>query len=169
MKKIIFSLFVVFALLSVANPAHALLCKSGQAGNSDECWTEVKVSSAETNVVSAGAVLMYDITTDSADTNAYQVVLTTASLDAHRVAGVAQSIIATGDTGLILVKGKGKLNVHGVTATGDRVFTSASEGHAGTTIPAMGATNTSSGDPIGFALQNSTAARATIDAYINVI
>ena len=171
MKKILFSLLIAFSLLAVSENAFALICKTGQAGNSDECWTEVKVSARETMVVSAGSILVYDMATDSADRNAYEVVLATASLDRYKVAGVAQQTIATGDSKLVLVRGKGKLIVKGaVDATGDRLYVSSTEGKAGSQIGLGVPFTTASADPIAFALQSATSGpQTTIDAYITVL
>lgn len=167
MKKIKFLFLFVFALL-LSHNAFALNCKSGQSLNSDECWTEVKVSAQETGVVSAGSVLVYDTGTDSAERAAYEVRLATASLDSFRIAGVAQTRIATGDTALVMVRGKGKICLAGTVASYDRLYTSASAGLSGTTFGASTAAITS-GDPIGYALQASTGTRATIDAYITIV
>lgn len=171
MKKILFSLLIAFGLLTVSSPAFALSCKNGQAGNSDECWTEVKVSNRETNVVSAGAILVYDMNTDSADRNAFEVVLATASQDSFFVAGVAQRRIATGDTDMVLVRGKGVINVITTVSTGDRLYVSSSEGHAGKLFGNGSGTTVVSTDPIGFALETDTsgAPGATVDAYITIL
>lgn len=172
MKKYFISFLFVLALIVVAsNPAHALQCKAGNFEASDECWTNVKVSSAETYVVSAGSVLVYDITTNSAQRNSFEVRLADASADTHLIAGIAQSVIATGDYGRVLVRGKGKLVLApgAVVATGDRLYTSSSVGKAGTAMSSYVTSDISSGDPIAFALQASTAAAATIDAYITIL
>lgn len=165
-----FGLFFVLALLSVipsfSPKAYALACKTGQSLNSDECWTWVTVSAQETGVVSPGSVLVYDVATDSALRNSFEVRLATASIDSTRFAGVAQRLIATTDADMILVRGKGKLAVVGIVSTGDNIFTSSSKGKAGTTAGAYSKGRISSSDSIAFSLQNSTATDATIDAYI---
>lgn len=176
MKKlfIVFSVLVL-ALLIAGPSAFALQCKAGNFESSDECWTNVKVSATETYVVSAGAILVYDITTDSAQRNSFEVVVADASADDHLIAGVAQSIIATGDYGRALVRGKGKLCLGhaggaGITvATGDRLYVSSSRGKAGTTLATSGSTAVSSSDPIAFALQANSTTPATIDAYITIV
>lgn len=166
MKKFKF-LFVLALLFGVASPAFALNCKTGQSINSDECWTDVKVSLLETNVVSAGSILMYDINTGDVDRGSYEVVLTTASNDTYRVAGVSQSVIATGDWGKVLVRGQGKIRNFAAVASGERLFPSASEGKAGSTS-GSGAANQASSDPIGWALATGTADSIT-DAYISLL
>lgn len=168
MKKIKF--FLVLALILSAfsaADAYALQCKSGQSLNGDECWTEVQVSLLETNVVSAGAILVYDMNTGDVDRGAYEVVLATASNDEYRIAGVAQTTIATGDRGLVLVKGKGQLLTRSACASGDRLYVSSSEGKSGTT-PGLGNTVIVSPDAVGWALEACTS-DATADAYITVI
>lgn len=169
MKKIKF-LFVLALLFLAASPAFALQCKEGQSINGDECWTSVKVSLLETNVVSAGSILIYDINTGDIERGAYEVVLATASLDDYRIAGVAQQTIATGDWGKVLVKGKGLVIMRDVAASGDRIYVSSIEGKGGTTggRAADGTNRISSADPIGFLLEASTA-DATHDAYITIL
>lgn len=161
MKKIKFFLLFAFALL-VANSAFALQCKDGNAPMGDECWTEVKISSVETTKVIPGTVLEFDATTDNAIENAYVVRVANASADFAAIAGVAQSVIATGDYGRVLVRGKGKVKVTaGINATRDSLYASSTAGTLGTGI-ATGAY------PIAFALQTSAAA-ATIDAYVVIV
>lgn len=162
MKKIKFLFLLAFALL-VAKSAFALQCKDGNAPMGDECWTEVKVSSAETTRVIPGTVLEFDTTTDNAIDNAYIVRVANASADNAALAGVAQSVIATGDYGRILVRGKGKLRATaGVNATRDYLYASSTAGALGT----IGATGHV---PAAFALQTNTTAAATIDAYIVIV
>lgn len=166
MKKINF-LFVLALLIGLTSNAYALTCKTGQSGNSDECWTDVMVSRLETNVVSAGSILVYDINTGDPDRGAYEVVLATASNDTYRVAGVAQSRIPTGDWGTVLVRGQGQIISRSAGASGDRLFPSTSEGKAGTTS-GSGAANQASSDAVAWLLEAATA-DATHDAYISVL
>lgn len=163
MKKI-YSLFFVFGLLLAVNSsdAFALSCKTSQSNQSDECWTDVKVSALETVPVVAGVLLKYDINTSDDDRGAYEVRVASASVDYGRIAGVAQRTIATGDRGQILVRGQGKLRSVSAVASGDYLFASSTAGSAGST-----AANTGSQD-VGFALSAGSAA-STIDAYITVI
>lgn len=165
MKKILFSLFLVLALVAVASPAFALQCKEGNYG-SDECWTSVKVSASETTPVIAGTVLMYDFASSTGpDDSAFQVRVSSASTDVYKVAGVAQGPISTGDRGMILVRGQGQLQVANSATSGDRLYTSSTAGKAGT----IGGDNitTSHDGMIAFALETSVS--ATIDAYIVVV
>lgn len=176
MRKYIF----VFALLFVsfflmASPSFALLCKEGQGlDKSDECWTAVRIPSNLTYVVSVGSVLVHDFTNaDSAELASVMGTTSTASLDTYNVIGVAQSVIATGDTGMVLVRGKGKVLAIGVTASGDRLFTSTTRGNVGTGVPRVANANMdtqTSGDPIAISLQTrTTGTTGTIDAYIKGI
>lgn len=169
MKKInfLFVLALLFGMGLVADNAYALNCKTGQSGNSDECWTDVKVSALETNVVSAGAVLVYDKNTGDPDRGAYEVVLATASADRHRIAGIAQQRIATGDWGRVLVRGQGQLFTRAAASSGDLAYVSTSEGKSGH-LPGVASGNTASADPIGWFLESSTGDEA-VDAYINVL
>lgn len=158
--KVLFLL--AFALL-LASPAFALQCKDGNYAGSDECWTEVRISSVETTPVIPGTVLEYDATTDADETNAYIVRVANASADYAAIAGVAQTRIATGDYGRILVRGKGKVRLTaGVNATRDYVYASSTAGALGP-IPATNAV------PVAFALEPNTSAAATADAYVLVL
>lgn len=163
MRKMI--LFVL-ALLIIASPAWALQCKTSQSGQSDECWTTVRVSNLETTAVIPGMLLVYDFTDDNVDDAAFQVRVSTASEDGYKVAGVAQSVIATGDQGAILVRGKGKLRVAGGNASGDRLYPSTTAGSAGRHGP--GGVLASHDALVAFALAANTGA-ATTDAYIIVV
>jgi hypothetical protein len=151
------------SFITSSNPAFALQCKDGGSQNADECWTDVQVSISETTPVIPGAILKYDVATDSAEENAFEVRVASASADYGRVAGVAQSRIATGDWGRVLVRGPGKIRkvIGGVQVTGDYLFVAVSN-DAGS-VQATGAS------PIAFTRQATTAAGATVDAYIVVI
>lgn len=165
MKKYSFLILLAFALL-LAKPAFALQCKAGNGGmESDECWTEVKISIVETNPVIRGTVLYYENSTDSSEENGFEArVSSTPSNDRVRVAGVAQRSFATGDTARILVRGSGALRVTQTVATGDLLYVGGSDaGTAGRNAAA------SRDQAIAFARQASTTQRATIDAYIVVI
>lgn len=168
MKNIkFFVLALLFSVVLISQNAFALQCKSGQSLNGDECWTEVKVSLLETNVVSAGSILVYDINTGDVNRGDHEAVLATASADEYRVAGVAQTVIATGDRGLVLVRGHGQITTRSACASGDRLYVSSSEGKSGTT-GGQGGSAIASADPIAWALEACTA-DATHDAYITVI
>ena len=173
MKKFIFSVLFVLALLVAVSPAFALQCKEGNYG-SDECWTNVIIASNDTTVVIPGTVLVYDhravdATVDTAD---FTVRAQTVSTDSNRIAGVAQQTIATGDRGMVLVRGHGQIRyvAEGGTSTsvasGDRLYLSATDGAAGQNRP-----NDASASVDGSfarALEASTTG-TTIDAYITVI
>lgn len=168
MKKY-FLMFALGLLLSagLVPNSFALQCHEGNLG-SDECWTNVIVSPLETNVVNRGTILVYDFNGGSTDTAAYQVVVSGASTDNYRVAGVAQATIATGDSGLILVRGQGKMKTLGNLASGDRIYTSviAGRGVKGSSVDAVSVA--SHDKAIAFALQASTT-DATNDAFITVV
>lgn len=166
MKKI---LFIVLALIVASTPAWALMCKTSQSGNSDECWTQVKLSASETRVVSQGTVLVYDFTSSTGtDDSAFQTIVSTAATDGYRVAGIAQRTIATGDQDMILVRGKGKIHMFGGTTSGDRLFVSTNAGRAVNRASFDVASVASNDKPIAFALETQ-ASTATIDAYITVV
>lgn len=156
-------LFLLACALLLASPAFALQCKDGNYAGSDECWTEVRISSVETTRVIPGTVLEFDATTDSDETNAYVVRVANASADWAAIAGVAQTNIATGDYGRILVRGKGKLRVSGHNfSSRDFLYASSTAGSLGLTASASNAS------PSAFALESSTSS-ATIDAFIVVV
>lgn len=161
-------LFLALVLSFVIVPASfAMQCHSGNLG-SDECWTNVMVSPLETTVVEKGTILMYDATASSADLNAFQVKVTTANTDGYKVAGVAQRTIATGDYGLVLVRGQGFLRTIGAVTSGDRLFVSGSTGKGVKGASVDTASVASHDKAIAFALVTS-ATDATGDAYITVV
>lgn len=168
MKKINVLLILALLLIS-AKSAFALQCKSGNAPMSEECWTEVKVSSVETVPVIAGTVLEFDATTDTAIDNAYIVRVANASADNAAIAGIAQGRIATGDYGRIMVRGKGKVRKsQGAVSTRDYLYAAvavATQDNGGV----LGPSAVSGHKPLAFSLQTQTDARATIDAYIVVV
>jgi hypothetical protein len=158
--KVLFLL--AFALL-LASPAFALQCKDGNYAASDECWTEVRVSISETTRVIPGTVLTYT-NTDTAEKNAFEVRVASTSTDYMRVAGVAQSTIATGDSGRVLVRGAGKLRIvdQSVNASGDYLYLGKGAGSAAPTAAS------SRDQALAFSRQT-TASAATIDAFIVVV
>lgn len=165
-------LFLAFALsLFIVPSSYALQCHQGNLG-SDECWTNVQVSSSETNVVDRGTVLIYDFSSSAnSDQAAYQVRVATATTDNYKVAGVAQNTIATGDSGLVLVRGQGKIKIAGAATSGDRLYTTGTGGRKGFTAvgTSLDATSAASRDKaIAFALETSTT-DATKDAFIVVV
>ena len=181
MKKFIFVALFVLALVLVVTPAFALDCKNGNFG-SDECWTNVQVSPLETLPVSIGTVLIYDVSAGpltADDGGAFQVRVLGAganSYDGYKVAGVAQRTIATGDRGIIQVRGKGKVRVASNIASGDRLYVAVDSINSGVLGKRAGtATEASSLDKIiAFGLNTQTAATcvsttAPCDAYITVV
>lgn len=165
MKKFQILFLVAFALL-LASPAYALQCKAGNYEASDECWVNAKISPLETVPVVAGVVLVADFTDDNANDAAWQVRVSDASADASHVIGVAQRSIATGDIGLILARGKGKIRTKSnqTISSGDSLFASTSQD---ATISVV-----TGAKPTAFSLQGQTLSgntRATIDAYIVVV
>jgi len=162
MKNLKFLFLLAFALL-LAKPAFALQCKDGTYLASDECWTEVKVSDLETTRVIPGTVLEFDATTDTSEKNGYTVRVANASADWAAIAGVAQTNIATGDQGRILVRGKGKVRVPANNISSrDFLYASGTAGSLGVVASASNAS------PSAFALQSATTA-STIDAFIVVL
>jgi hypothetical protein len=173
MKKIIFSVLFVLALVMVVTPAFALDCKNGNYG-SDECWTTVKVASAETTVVIPGTVLVYDFSSVVADSNnsadqaAWTVRVSSAITDGYKIAGIAQTKIATGDRGIIMVRGQGKVRIATASASGDRLYASSTAGALDDTNSVDVASAASRDRAIAIHLATSTAA-ATDDAYIVIV
>ena len=162
MKK--FIIFVI-AILLLATPAYALSCKTGTSGNSDECWTTVRVSTSETTPVIPGMLLMYDfLSSPDASTSAYQVRVSDASTNEHYLAGFAQQKIATGDYGLIQVRGQGKVRLDAAAvSSGDDLYASATDGTVRTDSGAG-----SRDRVIAFALAAGSAS-TTADAYITLV
>lgn len=167
MKKISLFFVFVFALL-ISHNAYALQCKAGNFG-SDECWTDVVVSSNETTPVIAGTVVVYDFESDH-DSNdaAWTVKVSEQITDGYKVAGVAQKTIATGDRGRVLVRGKGSIRASAAVTSGDRLYVHATDGTVSSTN-SINVTSAASNDKlIAFALET-TGAAATVDAFITVI
>ena len=171
MKKL--TLFFSLAILLVAGPsAFALNCAPSRnsQGPADDCYTSVTVASNETTLVSNGTVLNYDITNAqfSSVNGAFQVRVVDASADGVIVAGVAQTSIASGNTALVLVRGRGDVAVKNTETivSGNALFVSTS----GDASLVTSTTQTQ----LGFALDNQTAAapggvRNTRKAYITIV
>lgn len=163
LKSLIFALLLVAPVLLGSQEALAFQTKAGNYEASDEIWSNVKIHDSETTVVDLGTVLEFDTTTDSAEENSYTVRVANASADHSRIAGVAQSTIATGDTGRVLVRGKGQVKAATTPlSTGDYMYASSTAGSLGS-IGASGAKVSA------FALETKGEATATIDAYIVVV
>lgn len=157
-KKIFLSAFLLISLLSLASPAFAFSCKmTSGVGSPDACFTEVTVSSAETNLVSLGTLLVYDSDGTTPAQGGYQVRISRASSDNNIIAGFAQRPIATGETTQIMVRGWGFIRPVGGLVTGDNVFAAASGDVAAysNTASQGSAAGYSSADPIAVALQTS--------------
>lgn len=175
-KFLVFGLFVVLSFVCLNPTSYALLCKNSQGidgqSASDECWTQVRIPADFNQVVSAYSVLVYEFTSaDNPDRGAYYARPVTASADWYRVAGVTQSIIATGDYGMVLVRGKGQLRTTSTgVSSGDPLFAAARTGFAGSNRAAATNERNVSSDPVAFALEAGpgTGTEATIDAYIVV-
>lgn len=181
MKKFIFVALFVLALILVVTPAFALTCKNGNYG-SDECWTNVKVSPLETQPVSIGSVLIYDasagpLTADDGGAFQVRVLAANNSYDGVLVAGIAQKVIATGDYGQVLVRGRGKVRCTTTTSSGDRLYVaidSKQRGALGVRTDTAVDRPTSYDKSIAFALEAGSVAilghtAATIDAYVTVV
>lgn len=163
MKNLKYLFLALVLSLALAPSSFALQCHQGNLG-SDECWTNVQVDSLETKAVIAGTLLEFAASNNNADDNAYVVKVANASADYAAIAGVAQGNISAGDSGLVLVRGKGKLKtVAGAIASRDYLYTTSNaDGKAGI-VPLPSGTR-----PIAHALQSS-AGDATIDAYIVIV
>ena len=175
MKKTKYLFLVLALLLLTSSNAFALVCNDsrGVEGSADDCWVSVKVASNETSLVSSGTVLVFDITNAQfSNTNtAYQVRVSDASIDGAIVAGVAQERIVSGQTALILSRGRGDIAVKTATpfASGDALFVSTS-GDASIAVSAnvLGTT----GKPVAFAMETQTVSgntKGTRKAYITVV
>lgn len=170
MKKL--NLFFVFAfVLALVPSAFAMQCKEGNLGP-DECWTNVEVSPLETTPVIAGTVLVADFASNNGDTDTagYRVRVSTTSNDGYKVLGIAQKTIPTGDSGLVLVRGKGKLRITGNAVSSDRLFVSSTAGTASKAISGSTVDVASHDKVLAFALTTfSNAFGSTEDAYITIV
>lgn len=110
MKKKIFLFAVVLALLVSVSPAFALQCKSGNTG-SDECWTTVQIGDGYPTLVSRGHVLVVSMGGVTVDDNDGVLARHARTSTDNMVAGVAQNPITTGDRGMVLVRGRGVVNL----------------------------------------------------------
>lgn len=170
MKKIKFLILSLAILLFAGKSAFALQCAPSRnsQGSADQCYSYVTVASNETTLVSAGTVLVYDITNaqNAVAQGAYQARVSTASTNGVFVAGVAQNIIATGNSALVLVRGRG---VVGVKTT--ETITSGNALFVSTSGDASTVTSTTQ-TQLGFALTTLAASgngETTTDAYITVV
>jgi hypothetical protein len=172
MKKSMMFFLVLVSLLVISSPAFALQCKQGNDA-SDECWTNVKVGAGYTTLVSRGHVLVASVSGKTvADNDGFIVKLSTAS--AENVIGVAQDAIASGQTAMILVKGRGVVkldNASSTVASGDALSNLAS----GSAVEQSVANNDSKAK-VGTALEaqsaittEATGEAAHIYAYIDVV
>jgi predicted RecA/RadA family phage recombinase len=168
MKKL--SLFFVLLLILGASQASAFVCTESRivGQSADYCVSTVTVASNETTLVSIGTVLVYDVANAqvAAANGSYQVRVATASANGIYVAGVAQNTIASGNTGLVVVRGISDLALKTTEtiASGNALFVS---GSGDATI----VTSTTQ-DQLGFALESSTASgntRQTKKAYITIV
>lgn len=159
----------MFTLFS--GKSFALICNDSRpiGGAADDCWVSAQVASNETTLVSAGTVLVLDITNAqfTADNAAYQVRVGAASSNGVFVVGVAQRVITSGSSALILARGKGTVatNATDSITSGNALYV----GVSGNSTVTTSTTQTQ----LGVALQNqtsaSTPARSTITAYITVV
>lgn len=174
MKKLLVFSFVLVTsiLLFGSGVAHAFSCNQSRmvGGASDDCFSVVTVASNETTLVSLGTVLVYDVFNieGTVARASNQVRVSAASTDGIHVAGIAQGTIASGNTALVMVRGRSvvALSDTDTVASGDALFVGAS-GDVGVT------TSTTQTQP-AFALDSQTAAsgtqtRATIEAYITIV
>lgn len=169
MRKLKF-LFVMAFLLSLSGSAFAFSCNASRmsGGAADDCWVNVQVASNETTLVSVGTVLVFDTANAQVNANnsAYQVRVSTASANGVRIAGVAQKTIASGESALVLVRGKGEVAAKTADAivSGDALFVSSS-GDA--TIITSNTQN-----QLGFSLDTRAASgntRDTVTSYITIV
>ena len=163
MKKI---LFLILALSLVASPAQAFYCQNSMSpGSPEACVTQVKVEASETTIVSQGTVLVYKL--DASQTYGGTTVVRAANTSAESVmvAGVSLGSIASGDTGLALVRGFGKVLPLGNLVSGDTLY-AATGGTASNAAPAA----SEDGTVIGFSLETNASGTATaIDAFITIV
>lgn len=175
MKKLLFFLVFAICLLSLASPSYALLCKMGQGpGGSDECWTEIETGTGYMTLVSKGHVMVVS-TSGVAVQNGKLARLAGASTD-QAILGVAQGRINSGDSALILAKGKGVVRFHNATgsataglATGDVLAVHTS----GTVAEPAAASHYGRAYHVATALEitpdTSVNEEQNLDAYINVL
>ena len=175
-RKILLSLvLVVFGFCALSGQAFALLCEESQALNApDACYTKVTLSSGETNLVSQGHALVWNIDNSSAKQGAYEVVRGgRTSFDSAWIAGFAQGSIRSGDSALILVRGFGFVRMVGGVLSGDSLYVVAS-GNVGTinkiSLDAVGNNSAASLDRVAIALVSSTTNGTTARyAYVRVL
>lgn len=171
MKTLKYFVFALFTLL-IVSPAFALQCKDGQSLNSDECWTEVRIAAGYTTLVSRGHVLVASYQAAAlTDVDGWTATHPIASNNI--VLGVAQSNIATGDTALILARGRGVIKTRsGVTnnapviTSGDPLGVSGFVSHAGAAVLT---TSTLNIDKVANSFETQTANDDTTEAYIDVV
>lgn len=173
--KLLFTLaLVMFGVSSLSSDAFALQCKSGQSLNSDECWTEVQIGQGYPTLVSRGHVLTVSIGGNVVgDNNGYLANHSTTTGD-ETIIGVAQTSIASGNSGLVLAKGRGVVYITGerVSAIASRDVLVATEGatlasRAGMTIEA-GTTNLGR-SRLAVALEAGSTEGQRLNSYINVL
>jgi hypothetical protein len=111
-------------------------------------------------------VLVYDLNSASPNQGAFQVRLSETSADHTIVAGVAQATIATGESGLVLVRGPGVLRTAGGHVSGESVYLAAS-GQAGEHTGAADALNASV-YPVAVMLEDFDSGE-THEAFINIV
>lgn len=171
MKKLLI-LALVLALMS--GPAFAITTKAGTGGGADEAWVSVKVPEDYPTLVSRGHVLVYHYNTNDINSaDGLYVRHAFASTD-ESVAGVAQKTIASGETTLILAKGRGVVNyinspAANTLASGDAlgVHYSTAASTNGTVIEAN--TNHLGRSRIGVAAETQTGNDTQSWAFINVL
>lgn len=125
MKKILFFLFIA---LLIASPVFAYQCKAGQSGNSDECWTQVKIAETYNTLVSSGHILVVSLASSTLAENDGYLARLAASGD-EEILGIAQASIASGESAMILARGRGVVKLAGPDAgiaSGDILAVSAS-------------------------------------------
>ena len=124
MKKYILALLLG---LAVSSHAFALSCNMSQsAGQPDECWTLVTVSSAETTLVSRGTVLVLDTSATTPRQGVTRVKVSSASGDT--AIGVAQGTIVSGASTSVMVRGYGFIKTNGGVTVAQNLSTAASGG-----------------------------------------
>ena len=170
MKKSLI-LLLALALLMPAS-GWAFYCQSSMSPDESEmCFRQVRLSENETTLVSEGTVLVANFARTMVSENSSAqadstVEVADASAEGAYVVGIARSTIASGETAMVLVRGKGNVAVKNVEAisSGDALFVSTSGDVSKVTSTTQ--------NQVGFALEadaSGTNTRDTISAYITIV
>jgi len=162
MKKLL--LLILVLGLAFTPPSFAIMCGLSSANNAGECVEQVTVTSSETTIVSAGMVLVYHIDATTPKQGSYEVKVGSASADNAFVAGFAKGRIASGQQGLVVVRGLVNARVKGNEAaisSGDMLYVSTSGDVSEIAL--------SDSSPLGFALDASASGDTQNQIFVTIV